>query len=139
MRRDASERHSSPITRSRAAICNDTKTGGCCVRLDPQAAGLVNARETVTKQLATGNYIVRPNANAGGLTDAMASSLSIIDQPLLTAAEIGVLLGGVPAKTSLQYAREGRLPCVRIGKHVRFVRGDVDQALAALRTPASRQ
>ena len=69
----------------------------------------------------------------------MASSLSIIDQPLLTAAEIGVLLGGVPAKTILQYAREGRLPCVRIGKHVRFVRGDVDQALAALRTPASRQ
>ena len=33
MRRDASERHSSPLTRSRAPICNDTKTGGCCVRL----------------------------------------------------------------------------------------------------------
>ena len=32
MRRHASERHSSPFTRNRAAICNDTTTGGCCVR-----------------------------------------------------------------------------------------------------------
>lgn len=69
----------------------------------------------------------------------MASTLSVIDEPLLTASEIGQLLGGIPAKTVLQYAREGRLPCVRIGKHVRFVRGDVDQALAELRTPAPRR
>jgi excisionase family DNA binding protein len=61
------------------------------------------------------------------------ATLSIIDEPLLTAGQIGTLLGGIPPKTVLQYARDGRLPCVRIGKHVRFVRSDVDQALAALR------
>lgn len=63
----------------------------------------------------------------------MASTLSMIHEPLLTASQIGALLGGIPPKTVLQYARDGRLPCVRIGKHVRFVRSDVDQAIAALR------
>jgi excisionase family DNA binding protein len=69
----------------------------------------------------------------------MASTLSTLDEPLLTASQIGALLGGIPPKTVLQYARDGRLPCVRIGKHVRFVRSDVDQALAALRAPSSRR
>ena len=59
-----------------------------------------------------------------------------INEPLLTAADIGALLGGIPPKTVLQYARDGRLPCVRIGKHVRFVRADVDAAVAELRSPA---
>jgi excisionase family DNA binding protein len=54
----------------------------------------------------------------------------VLDEPLLTAAEVGVLLGNVPAKTVLQYARDGRLPCLRIGKHVRFVRSDVNRALS---------
>jgi excisionase family DNA binding protein len=58
-------------------------------------------------------------------------STRALDEPLLTAAQVGALLGGVPAKTILQYARDGRLPCVRIGKHVRFVRSDVDRALSA--------
>ena len=69
----------------------------------------------------------------------MASMLSIIDEPLPTARQIGALLGGIPPKTVLQYARDGRLPCVRIGKHVRFVRSDVDQALAALRASTPRR
>jgi excisionase family DNA binding protein len=63
------------------------------------------------------------------------AAIHVLDEPLLTAAEIGVLLGGIPAKTVLQYARDGRLPCVRIGKHVRFIRSDVDQALATQRNP----
>ena len=44
------------------------------------------------------------------------------------------MLGGIPAKTILQYAREARLPCLRIGRHVRFVRGDVERALAEQRS-----
>jgi hypothetical protein len=32
----------------------------------------------------------------------MAATLSIIDEPLLTASEIGELLGGIPPKTVLQ-------------------------------------
>jgi excisionase family DNA binding protein len=69
----------------------------------------------------------------------MASTPSTLDEPLLTASQIGALLGGILPKTVLQHARDGRLPCVRIGKHVRFVRSDVDQALAALRAPSSRR
>ena len=55
-----------------------------------------------------------------------------LDEPLLTAREVSKLLGGIPPKTVLQYAREGRLPCLRIGRHVRFVRSELDQKL---RTP----
>jgi excisionase family DNA binding protein len=56
-----------------------------------------------------------------------------LDEPLLTARELSVLLGDIPSKTILQYAREGRLPCVRVGRHVRFVKSDVERALDAQR------
>ena len=52
-----------------------------------------------------------------------------LSEPLMTAAECGMLLGGIPAKTVLQYARDGRLPCVHVGKHVRFVRSELEAAL----------
>lgn len=55
-------------------------------------------------------------------------------EPLLTASEVGALLGGIPARTVLQYARDGRLPCLRIGKHVRFLRSDVAEAIEGLRS-----
>jgi excisionase family DNA binding protein len=60
----------------------------------------------------------------------MSDQPLILDEPLLTAAQVGALLGAVPPKTVLQYARDGRLPCIRIGKHVRFIRSDIDRALA---------
>lgn len=41
---------------------------------------------------------------------------------------VGRLLG-IPRKTVLRYARDGRLPCVRLGKHVRFVVADVEAAI----------
>jgi len=47
---------------------------------------------------------------------------------LRDAAYISRLLG-IPRKTILQYARDGRLPCVRLGKHVRFVVEDIANAL----------
>jgi excisionase family DNA binding protein len=55
-------------------------------------------------------------------------------EPLLTTSEVSALLGGIPTKTVLQYARDGRLPCLRIGKHVRFLRSDVGEAIDALRS-----
>lgn len=67
----------------------------------------------------------------GHVDDTPGRSARALDEPLLTAAQLGALLGDVPAKTVLQYARDGRLPCLRIGKHVRFVRSDVDRALSA--------
>jgi excisionase family DNA binding protein len=59
-------------------------------------------------------------------------------EPLLTASEVSALLGGIPPKTVLQYARDGRLPCLRIGKHVRFLRSDVGEAIDALRSTDAR-
>ena len=51
--------------------------------------------------------------------------------PLLTAEEVGRdILGGVPAKTVNLYAREGRLPCVWVGKHRRFDRPSVERVVA---------
>ena len=61
-----------------------------------------------------------------------------LDEPLLTASQVSELLGGIPPKTILQYARDGRLPCLRIGKHVRFIRSEIDRALAAQRDPLRR-
>ena len=59
-------------------------------------------------------------------------------EPLLTASEVSALLGGIPPKTVLQYARDGRLPSMRIGKDVRFLRSDVGEAIDALRSTHAR-
>jgi excisionase family DNA binding protein len=59
-------------------------------------------------------------------------------EPLLTASQVSALLGGIPPKTVLQYARDGRLPCLRIGKHVRFLRSDVGEAIDAFRSTDAR-
>lgn len=54
-----------------------------------------------------------------------------LEFPLLTADEVArTMLGGLPAKTVNQYAREGRLPSVWIGKHRRFNRPEVEEAIA---------
>jgi excisionase family DNA binding protein len=58
-----------------------------------------------------------------------------LDEPLLTAAEVSKLLGDIPTKTILQYARKGRLPCLRIGRHVRFMRSELDRTLNSQRGP----
>jgi excisionase family DNA binding protein len=58
-----------------------------------------------------------------------------LDEPLLTAIQVSELLGDIPPKTVLQYAREGRLPCLRIGRHVRFMRSELDRTLNAQREP----
>lgn len=53
-----------------------------------------------------------------------------LDFPLLTADEVArKLLGGVPVKTVNQYAREGRIPSLFIGKHRRFSRRAVEAAI----------
>jgi excisionase family DNA binding protein len=65
-------------------------------------------------------------------------SSGTLDEPLLTASQVSELLGGIPTKTILQYARDGRLPCLRIGKHVRFIRSDIDRTLEAQRDPRRR-
>jgi excisionase family DNA binding protein len=58
-----------------------------------------------------------------------------LQEPLLTARQVGAMLGGIPSNTVLQYARDGRLPSLRIGKHVRFLRSDVAAELDRMRSP----
>ena len=55
-----------------------------------------------------------------------------LERARLRDADYIARLLGIPRKTVLQYARDGRLPCVRLGKHVRFVVADVERALDRL-------
>ncbi len=61
--------------------------------------------------------------------------LGLEREPLRDARFVARLLG-LPVKTVHQYARDGRLPSLQIGKHRRFLLADVEQAVAALRQSA---
>lgn len=51
-------------------------------------------------------------------------------EKLLTAAQVATQLA-VPKSWIYTAARTGRIPCVRVGRHVRFRREDVDEFIAA--------
>lgn len=55
-----------------------------------------------------------------------------LTEPLLTANAAAALLS---VRTSWIYdaARRGELPCIRVGKHVRFLRSDLEEWVAAQR------
>jgi excisionase family DNA binding protein len=55
---------------------------------------------------------------------------SIIDE-LVTAREVAAALQ-MRVSTVEEYARRGLLPSVKLGRHRRFVRSQVDRAIAAL-------
>ncbi len=57
-----------------------------------------------------------------------------LDRPLLNADQAGALLGGIPRFTVLQMARDGRLPCLRVGKHVRFAPAELEDWLTQHRS-----
>jgi excisionase family DNA binding protein len=64
---------------------------------------------------------------------AAGDATGVLDtEPLCDAAFVGAFLD-IPAKTVLQYARDGRLPGIRIGKHVRFRLSEVEATLDAQR------
>jgi excisionase family DNA binding protein len=50
---------------------------------------------------------------------------------LMTAGQVAALLP-VPVSTVMDYARRGVLPSITLGKHRRFVRAQVQEALDAL-------
>jgi excisionase family DNA binding protein len=52
---------------------------------------------------------------------------------LLTADEVAELLH-IPRSTVSDYARRGVLPSVKLGRHRRFVRADVADAIEGLRS-----
>jgi excisionase family DNA binding protein len=57
---------------------------------------------------------------------------ALLSEPLLSAAEAGALLG-IPRSSVYDYAKRGELPHVRVGKHVKFIRQDLERALAERR------
>ena len=57
--------------------------------------------------------------------------MSRLDE-LLSADEVAELLH-IPRSTVSDYARRGVLPSIKLGRHVRFVRSDVAEAIEQLR------
>jgi excisionase family DNA binding protein len=57
--------------------------------------------------------------------------MSGVDEQL-TADEVAELLH-IPRSTVRDYARRGVLPSIKLGRHVRFVRADVAEAIEQLR------
>jgi excisionase family DNA binding protein len=60
-----------------------------------------------------------------------------LEEPLLTPADAARLL---VVKTSWVYeaVRDGRLPCVRIGRHIRFLRSDLERFVDGRRAASSQ-
>jgi len=61
-----------------------------------------------------------------------AETVVNLDRRLLTARDVATLLC-VPVSTVYELTRSGRLPCLRIGRAVRFSKEDLEAHLAARR------
>ena len=66
------------------------------------------------------------------------STVPTLEEPLLTATDVARLLA-VPRSTVYEYARRIRdpLPCLRIGRHRRFFRSDIERWLVRQSRPRS--
>jgi excisionase family DNA binding protein len=73
---------------------------------------------------------VRPRDDARG--DTFPSALD----ELMTGQQVAVLLL-MPISTVMDYARRGVLPSIKLGKHRRFVRSQVEGAIEALARSSS--
>jgi excisionase family DNA binding protein len=74
----------------------------------------------------------RSRSRAAGPADADEQRWeprALLSEPLLSASEAGALLG-IPRSSVYDYAKRGELPHVRVGKHVKFIRQDLERALA---------
>lgn len=63
---------------------------------------------------------------------AVERDVDILREPLLDAEQAAVLLG-IPRSSVYAYAKRGELPHVKIGKHLKFIRRDLEQALVERR------
>jgi excisionase family DNA binding protein len=76
-----------------------------------------------------------PQARQITLDQAVASGqnstdgLIVLDEPLMTPAEAAQLLR-VRVSWIYDAVRDGRLPCLRVGRHIRFTRPILEQWLA---------
>lgn len=72
-----------------------------------------------------------------GQLEIATDPAAALDEPLLTAAAAASLLS-VRKSWVYNAVRDGRLPCVRIGRHVRFVRSDLERWVREQRRPSRR-
>lgn len=64
-----------------------------------------------------------------GVLVEVADSVEILREPLLDASQAAMLLG-LPRSSIYAYAKRGELPHVKIGRHLKFTRGDLERAVA---------
>jgi excisionase family DNA binding protein len=67
----------------------------------------------------------------------IAAPMSVLDQ-LMTAAQIASVLQLRPS-TVEDYARRGVLPSIKLGRHRRFLRSQVEDAIVELSEPCARR
>ena len=69
-----------------------------------------------------------PNANTGAGSPEPRGGPSLLDE-LLTATEVASILR-LKVSTIEDYARRGLLPSVKVGRHRRFIRSELERAIA---------
>ena len=66
--------------------------------------------------------------------DDLGAPRGLTRADLMTAREVAALLE-VPISTVLEWGRNGTLPRVKLGRHVRFIRAHVEAAILAREEP----
>jgi excisionase family DNA binding protein len=75
--------------------------------------------------------------NRGPRFDSPVAPRGLTRADLLTAADVADLLG-VPVSTVREWGRNGTLPRIKLGRHVRFLRVQVEAAIfAAQQSPTA--
>lgn len=73
-----------------------------------------------------------PNLATGLQTESLAQPRGLTRSDLLTAAQVADLLG-VPVSTVREWGRNGTLPRIKLGRHVRFLRSQVEATILSAR------
>jgi excisionase family DNA binding protein len=73
-----------------------------------------------------------PNLATGLQTESFAQPRGLTRADLLTAAQVADLLG-VPVSTVREWGRSGTLPRIKLGRHVRFLRSQVEATILSAR------
>jgi excisionase family DNA binding protein len=63
-----------------------------------------------------------------------SKSREMLSEPLLRPEDVASLLG-VKRSSVYEYARAGGLPCIKVGRHLRFLRADIEQWVLRRRRP----
>ena len=108
-------------------VCGGVVAGGANAKVRTQRGGVWG-----------GLCDVELVADTRQLRLAVDASRASLAEPLLRAGDAADLLS---VRTSWVYeaVRDGRLPCVRVGRHVRFLRGDLEDWVTEQRDPGRRR